>query len=51
MNRYKIIYKRPDYDRNMSLVIEANNEEEVEQKFKMDIFKNFKLVSITLMEF
>jgi len=51
MNRYKVLYKRPDWNRNMSVVIEANSEEEVRQKFKMEIFKNFKLVSITLMEF
>jgi len=46
MNNYRVVYQYKGVPRKLVVIMKANSENEVREKFKMDIFKNIEIISI-----
>jgi len=47
MEDFIVIYKRKDWNKPQAVKVRADNEEEVKEQFKMDLFKNCEIIKIS----
>ena len=46
MQNFRVIYKRPDFEKNQSVIVKAYSKEDIEKKFKLSLFKDCQIIAI-----